>query len=56
MEVDTTAGLDIGERRLFVQQEDQSGALMGLISHRPGRSVAAGLVEKLRRKLWAVSR
>jgi hypothetical protein len=56
MKVETAAGLDIGERGLFVEQQDQLGTLMGLVSHRPGRGEAAGLVEKLRRELRAVSR
>jgi len=49
MKVNTAAGLDIGECGLFVEQQDQLGTLMGLVSHRPGRGEAAGLVEKLRR-------
>jgi hypothetical protein len=56
MQVDTTAGLGIGERGLFVQQQDQFGALMGLVSHRPGRGAAAGFVEKLGWELRAAGR
>jgi hypothetical protein len=56
MQVDAAGGLDIGQGGFAVEQQDQLGALVEVVSHRSGRGQAAGLVEELGRETWAVHR
>jgi hypothetical protein len=56
VEVDLLASLDVGQARLFVQEEDQRGSLAQLEANRPAANGLPGQAEEVRGEHGAVGR